>query len=137
MADGTISELERRDLEAVRLLALDPSVLHALLNRTMGPVSLPGAIALRTVPSDSLAGLTVCFTAALNGRLGDEPISRQVAHELAEAAGLRVVMNVTKGLDILVVADPNTLSGKVRRARRFGTRIMAEPAWQAIGVQVQ
>jgi DNA polymerase-3 subunit epsilon len=139
MADGTISELERRDLEAVtRLLALDPSVLHALLNRTMGPVSLPGAVPLGTVPSDSLAGLTVCFTGTLTGRLGDEPISRQVAHELAEAAGLRVVMNVTKGLDILVVADPNTLSGKARTAGRFGTRIMAEAAfWHAIGVQVQ
>ncbi|MGQ0668939.1 MAG: hypothetical protein ACT4PO_04575 [Actinomycetota bacterium] len=39
-------------------------------------------------------------------------------------------------LDILVVADPNTQSGKARQARKFGTRIMAEAAfWRAIGVQ--
>jgi len=44
---------------------------------------------------------------------------------------------VTKDLDILVVADPNTLSGKARQARRLGTRIIAEQAfWHAIGVQV-
>jgi hypothetical protein len=47
-------------------------------------------------------------------------------------------MNVTKALDILVVADPNTQSGTARTARRFGARIMAEAAfWHAIGVQVQ
>jgi uncharacterized membrane protein YebE (DUF533 family) len=34
LADGTVNASERRDLEAVtRLLALDPAVLHALMDR--------------------------------------------------------------------------------------------------------
>jgi DNA polymerase-3 subunit epsilon len=41
---------------------------------------------------------------------------------------------VTKALDVLVVADPNSQSGKAAKARSYGTRIMAEAAfWQALG----
>jgi DNA polymerase-3 subunit epsilon len=45
---------------------------------------------------------------------------------------------VTKGLDLLVVADPDSLSAKARKGRQYGTRIMAEAVfWQAIGVAVE
>lgn len=45
---------------------------------------------------------------------------------------------MTKDLDILVVADPHTKSGKAAAARRNGVRIMAKAAfWQAIGWQVE
>ena len=51
------------------------------------------------------------------------------------AAGLVVHEGVTKALDLLVVADPNSLSGKAAKARTYGTRIMAETAfWQAVGL---
>jgi DNA polymerase-3 subunit epsilon len=58
--------------------------------------------------------------------------------ELASQAGLKPVTSVTKQLDILVVADPHTMSSKGRKAREYGTRIMAEQAfWRAIGVEVE
>jgi DNA polymerase-3 subunit epsilon len=42
---------------------------------------------------------------------------------------------VTKRLDLLVVADPDTQSGKARKAQDYGVRIMAEPAfWNALRV---
>ncbi len=79
----------------------------------------------------------MCFTGALLGRIDGAPITRKQAHRLAEAAGLIVRDRVTRDLDILVVADPYTQSGKARIAARYGTRVMAEAAfWQAIGVEV-
>jgi NAD-dependent DNA ligase len=45
---------------------------------------------------------------------------------------------VTKGLDLLVVADPATQSSKAKKAREYGTRIMAEAAfWTALGARVE
>jgi DNA polymerase-3 subunit epsilon len=135
LADGNVSELERRDLEAVtHLLALDDSMLRATLSR-LGSTASPDDFA-GVLPTDALAGKTVCFTGTLAGDIEGRPITRDLAHQLAAAAGLAVVDRVTKDLDILVVADPNTQSGKARRARKLGTRIMAEAAfWRAIGVQ--
>ncbi len=37
--------------------------------------------------------------------------------------------NVTKSLDILVVANANSQSGKATKARSYGTRIMSEEAF--------
>jgi hypothetical protein len=54
---------------------------------------------------------------------------------LARAAGLVVHERVTKALDVLVVADADSLSGKAAKARSSGTRIMAETSfWPAIGL---
>lgn len=135
LADGKITEVERRDLEAVtRLLAIDPAILHALIERTPAPVS---PIAVPTPEPGALAGKTVCFTGSLQGMRDGAPLTRELAHELAEAAGLTVKANVTKDLDLLVAADPNSQSGKGKQARKYGTRIMAEAAfWRAIGARV-
>ena len=74
----------------------------------------------------------------LAGWLGGEPITRAQAEQLAAAAGLVVAPRVTKALDLLVVADPDSLSSKARKAREYGTRIMAEAVfWQAIGAPVE
>ena len=67
-----------------------------------------------------------------------EQITRTVARQLATAAGLEVRDHVTKGLDLLVVADPDSQSGKAKRARVLGTRVMAEAVfWRSIGVAAQ
>jgi DNA polymerase-3 subunit epsilon len=48
------------------------------------------------------------------------------------------VESVTKKLDLLVIADPHTQSGKAKKARQYGVRIMHEPVfWKAIGVSVE
>ncbi len=136
LEDGRVSEIERSDLEAVsRLLALDDSILRATLDRLARGVHSPDD-AGSVLPSDALAAKTVCFTGSLMGQLEGRPITRDLAQQMATAAGLTVSDRVTKDLDILVVSDPNTQSGKARRARKLGTRIMAEAAfWRAIGVQ--
>jgi DNA polymerase-3 subunit epsilon len=85
-----------------------------------------------------LRGKSVCFTGALSSSYRGLPITREQAEELARGAGLRVLKGVTRELDILVVADPSTMSSKARKARDYGVRILAEPAfWHAVGVQVE
>jgi DNA polymerase-3 subunit epsilon len=62
-------------------------------------------------------------------------VTRPVAEQLAAQAGLIVASSVTKKLDLLVAADPKTLSTKGRKAREYGIRIVAEPAfWRMLGV---
>jgi DNA polymerase-3 subunit epsilon len=48
-----------------------------------------------------------------------------------------VVPRVTKKLDMLVLADPDSLSGKAKKAREYGIRIVAESAfWSIIDIEV-
>ena len=69
--------------------------------------------------------------------LDGEPIARSLAQKLAEQRGMVIRERVTKDLDYLVVADPDTMSGKAKQARKYGVRILAElPFWQKLGVAV-
>jgi DNA polymerase-3 subunit epsilon len=137
LADNVVTESERRDLlEVARLLGFDSRTLDSLLAaaqcRSESPLANDAACA-----GNSLAGKSVCFTGSLTCQIKGEAISREMAQQLALEAGLRIADNVTKTLDILVVADPHSLSGKAQKARKYGTRIMAEPVfWQALGVKV-
>jgi DNA polymerase-3 subunit epsilon len=136
-ADGQISPAERHDLEAVcALLDVQPTALASLL---AGPQLPPTEDRAAVQPMASqLAGHSVCFTGALSGQLNGEPITRDQAEQLAASAGLIVAPRVTKTLDLLVVADPDSLSSKARKARQYGTRIMAEAVfWQTIGISAE
>lgn len=130
-ADGVITDLEHRDLVLVgSLLQLRHNDVECQINdaQLAEPTGRPTA-------TNTLAGMSVCFTGALNGRIAGEPITRDYAHELAESAGLVAKSNVSRGLDLLVIADPDSLSGKARKARDLGTRVIAEQVfWNAIGV---
>lgn len=130
-ADGVITELERRDLLLVAdLLRLDRNVTEGQIDAAElnEPTGVPG-------PAQSFVGMSVCFTGALHSRIDGVPITREMAHGLVEQAGLVVRTNVSKGLDLLVVADPDSLSSKARKARDYGTRIIAEQVlWTTIGV---
>jgi len=56
---------------------------------------------------------------------------------LASAAGLCVQPCVTRKLDLLVVADANSQSGKATKARGYGIRVVAEVAfWKALHVKL-
>ncbi|MFO7287845.1 MAG: exonuclease domain-containing protein [Gammaproteobacteria bacterium] len=136
LADGHVSERERADLEVVaRLLGVDPCVLDSLLSQTRGQL---GSLGAQLAPVEDLRGKSVCFTGEMQARIGGEPITRAVAQQLAAQAGLVVANSVTKKLDLLVAADPHTLSGKGRKARQYGIRIVAEAAfWRMLGVAVE
>jgi len=134
-----VSPAERHDLESVSaLLGLSPAQLESRLAGPTPPVARDAGSPEAGTTAKHLAGRTVCFTGSLSGRLDGEPITRTRAEQLATVAGLIVAPRVTKGLDLLVVADPDSLSAKARKAREYGTRIMAEAVfWQAIGVGVE
>jgi DNA polymerase-3 subunit epsilon len=132
-ADGTVTSREYADLRLVaRLLGLSSQLDTIIREGRSGPAKKP--------PPAGRAGLRgkiVCFTGELQMSHAGSPISREHAHELARAAGLKVLDNVTKSLDILVVADPLTQSGKAQKARKYGVRIVHERVfWEMIGIQV-
>ena len=86
---------------------------------------------------NELSGKTVCFTGELQTSINGHPITREIAEALAQQAGLVVANTVTKKLDILVVADPNTQSGKAKKARDYGIRILPDAVfWRLIGIAV-
>jgi DNA polymerase III subunit epsilon len=56
---------------------------------------------------------------------------------LVTEKGLIVVPSVTKKLDLFVVADPNTQSGKAKKARQYGIRVIHEPTlWRLLGIDI-
>lgn len=131
--DGVLSDLERRDLkEVARLLALEPELPEFL--QDVADDSPPS----QTTPGTArkVKGRTVCFTGAMNAIIEGERATRERATEIAEARGMVVVKGVTKALDYLVLADPDSQSGKAKKARRYGTRLLAESVfWTMMGVQ--
>jgi DNA polymerase-3 subunit epsilon len=136
LTDGVVSAVERQDLEAVcEMLGLHRSALEQTLAAARQPVAVAGPA--EPAARCALAGMSVCFTGAIPGTFNGAPITRDAAEALAAGAGLFVRKNVTKSLDLLVVADPETASGKAKKAREGGIRLMAAAAFfQAIGVQV-
>jgi DNA polymerase III subunit epsilon len=134
VADGVVTPAEKRDLEEVSIaLGVESGILEALLNPDH--LALP---AVRATPPCSLAGRTVCFTGELRSSIGGQRITKERAEQLATNAGLFVLRGVTKKLEILVLADPDTQSGKARKARDYGTRLMAEAVfWRELAVSVE
>lgn len=123
--DGTISATERDDLDRVA----------GLLNVSsdQGRIDDIDGFTLE----EDLRGLSVCFTGELQCCLNGERITRSMANHLARQAGLEVHPRVTRKLNLLVVADPDTQSGKAKKARADGTRIIAERSfWQKLEIEV-
>ena len=130
--DGVITDLELSDLREVSgLLGYKTTYADQLIS---GAAETPPEHRQRL---SSLTGLSVCFTGESICSRNGVPLKRSEAEQIAADAGLRVQANVTKNLDILVLADPDSLSGKAKKARLYGTRLIAEPVfWQEIGVTI-
>lgn len=139
LADGSVTETERRDLKLVaRLLGQAKHDLDEILRETAARLSETRLEPSRTIAIKSnLVGMRVCFTGELQCQFRGQSISRTLARDLATNAGLVVVDSVTKKCDLLVLADPHSQSEKAKKARRYGIRIMHEPVfWSAIGVRL-
>jgi DNA polymerase-3 subunit epsilon len=136
LSDGVVTDSERRDLHLVaRLLGHDESSLDSVLESAANQLALVHLSTRPSVKDSSLAGQRVCFTGQLRSTSNGQLITRGLAEAYAVDAGLIVASGVTKALDLLVVADPNTQSGKAKKARDYGTRILAEDVfWRMIGV---
>lgn len=135
-ADGVVSSLEAADLKLVgEFLGIESKVVSAAIRQKRA--ASPAANDSQQLANDLPAGTTVCFTGALTATINGAPVTREQASEFASEAGLLVLESVTKKLDVLVVADPNSMSGKAKKARSYGTRIIAEQVfWSMIGVRV-
>jgi DNA polymerase-3 subunit epsilon len=140
LADGVVTGSERRDLSVVsNLLGVDRDMLDETLDGALKKLSglTPPAHPARAM-SEQLHGKCVCFTGEMQCRIAGQPITRETAVSLVANEGVQVVETVTKKLDMLVVADPQTASGKAKKARQYGIRIIHEPVfWKLLGVEVE
>jgi DNA polymerase-3 subunit epsilon len=140
LGDGVITGAEQHDMfDVTRLLGLDLEVLEQLRAEAQAACAVAVQLAASVDQSSAhdLVGKSICFTGALSGRIKGERITRTMAESLVSAAGLVVRDSVTKGLDILVMADPDSQSTKARRAREYGTRVVGErDLWRSLGVAV-
>lgn len=134
LADGVVTEREHDDLSLVCTLL---GVPQSALDEALAVPERPEPAMPASAPPD-LLGSSVCFTGSLQSSLDGVPLTRSTAEGLATTAGLRVVGNVSGATDFLVVADPDTMSSKARRARELGVRIVAEHVfWAWLGVQAR
>lgn len=136
VADGVLTPAERDDLQLVaRLFGYGTDTLDVMVRaaRSRGPAT---PLVDKPAPArKSLAGLSVCFTGESRLTFQGEHLTRAKAEELAARAGLIVKKTVTRDLDLLVVVDAHSLSGKAITARRYGTWIVAEKVfWDMLSV---
>jgi DNA polymerase-3 subunit epsilon len=124
LAAGVVTPEEQRDLELVAgLLSLTPGDVAAALCEEAVPVQSSAEAKATPCGSFSLRpGDRVVFT-------GDMALSRDEWIARAVAAGLSAHPNVTKDVSLVVAADPDSLSGKARKAAAYGIPIVTENAF--------
>ncbi len=112
--DGVVTDEEFEQLRRITaLLELDDTVVCTRTN--------PYRIMTETF--ELHAGVQVCFTGAAQW-LNGEPAEREELEALALQHGLEPVTSVTKmNCQLLVAADPASMSGKTKNAQKFGIPI--------------
>lgn len=139
LADGVISTFEASDLETVKTILSISDEGYARI-RTLAEADMttcPSITSGQGKADDRLAGRSVCFTGQLLATINGESVNREMAEQLAARRGMVVRNSVTKNLDFLVTADPDSMSGKAKKARSYGIRVLAEPVfWALLGVSI-
>jgi DNA polymerase-3 subunit epsilon len=132
--DEIITEAEMADLNHVaKLLNVSDKILDDLISCSHENNNIKDLAQER----QKYIGKTVCFTGTLNSFYDGMQLTREMAHKLAVEHGLIVKKGVTKELDFLVAADPDSMSGKAKKAREYSTRVLAEQTfWSMLGIQV-
>ncbi|MFE0147843.1 exonuclease domain-containing protein [Nonomuraea sp. NPDC059007] len=118
-ADGVVTAAERHELDlAAALLGLEPAAVeHALAAAAPPEHHAASAGHFRLQPGD-----LVVFTGDMSG-------GRELWEERARQAGCVPHPNVTKRVRLLVAADPDTMSGKARKARAYDIPIVTPDAF--------
>lgn len=121
LEDGILTATEHDDLRQVALLlGLD----EAAVENALAAASTSGNPPTRHLDAWRLRmDDAVVFTGSM------EP-AREHWEEQARAVGLQVGERVTKRTRLLVAADPDSLSGKARLARRYGIPIVHPSGYQ-------
>ncbi len=138
LADGKLTSSEKLDLEKVnQLLGFERTHLYEVIDAVRKPLLPETKTDSALISNEEFVGKKVCFTGTLKSTLNGVPIAREQALQLVAERGMIAANSLTKAVDILVVADPDTMSGKAKTARKYGTRIMADRAfWMQLGVKV-
>jgi len=140
LEDNVITSAEELDIEEVRrILGLSAKdSVRIMCEAQQVHASQVGSCEDLAPTRSELTGKTICFTGTLACRIEGKQASRRMAEEKSKAVGMVVKKNVSKSLNFLVVADPDTMSGKAKQARILGTRIIAEPVfWRLVGVSIE
>lgn len=138
LRDGRISEQERKDLDNVRVLLGVPLQRFSVLVESAQRVAdAPGSTGVATGANRrSVKGKSVCFTGQLSAIVNGEVVTREMVERFAIEKEMIVKSGVSRKLDFLVAADPESLSGKAKSARELGVRILSEPVFlRMVGVQ--
>lgn len=134
LADGVVTDAEQSELDTIA------GLLGVHLGRRAapdGPLPVAAVAPQQPAVSGELAGRTVCFTGVSACTIRGRTLSREDQERLALEAGLQVRSSVTRALDLLVLADLSSRSGKARIAERLGTARMDERVfWRRLGVPV-
>ncbi len=126
-ADGIITSGEEHDLR----------ILAELLSVDLGDRAPQRRSIVPGPRAEDLRGKSVCFTGASVVTIRGEYLQRQDQETLAADAGLVVKGSVSRKLDLLVIADPDSRSGKSKMADKLGVRKIAEPVfWRMLGVAI-
>jgi len=135
-ADGTVTEIEKGDLEHVaNILCISSTDRDQIIANAKSDFASGEDMSSHLHDGCEFQGMSICFTGAMICTRDGNPITRAMAQEAADQAGMVVHQRVTKKTDLLVVADPETLSGKARKAHDYGTRIIAETVfWNKLGM---
>lgn len=80
---------------------------------------LSSGVKIKAKTIGKLTNKSICFTGAMVNK-------RPVLEKMAADAGADVKSTVSKGLSILVIADPNSTSSKAVNARKLGTTLISE-----------
>ncbi|MFB7892174.1 exonuclease domain-containing protein [Microbacterium sp. NPDC056044] len=117
-ADGIVTELERDDLLTVaQLLSIPAEIVSTALE---APSTEVAAQATATAGFDLAVGDAVVLT-------GDMLRPRAAWEATLVDLGYVVKPAVTKTVKLVVAADPDSLSGKAKKARDYGIPIVGEP----------
>lgn len=138
LLDNFLSDSEYKDLLKVsNLLCISQDKLDKTIEFEKAKIAKQQVV-IKTNEKPDYIGKSICFTGQLISKLEGNLIERSFAQQLAMERGLIIKSGVSNNLDFLITADPNSLSGKAKKAKELGIKVIAEPVfWNMIGVAVE
>ena len=103
-------------------------------------VASPNKLLGRAMPEPAQdhpwVGRTVVFTGESRCAVNGDRLDRATCEAIARKAGMLTHPRITKAVTLLVDCDPDTTSGKERKALAYGIPVVAEPEfWAALGYE--
>jgi DNA polymerase III subunit epsilon len=124
--DSVVTEAERSDLvEVAGLLGLSTQDVDIALNKTKTGIDIAPRDQFCLSPGD-----VVAFT-------GQMPGVREQWEHRAALCGLKVADSSTRATKLLVAADPDSMSGKAKKARQYGIPIVSAQAFDKLLSQLE